>query len=37
MVEGFRAGTPPVTEVYRERAAEIAAHGYSVPSAPVPR
>ena len=34
-VEGFRAATPPVTEVYRERAGEIAEHGYSVPP-PVP-
>jgi uncharacterized peroxidase-related enzyme len=31
MVEGFRAATPPSPEVYRERAAEIAAHGYSSP------
>ena len=31
LVDGFRAQTPPVTEVYRERAAEIAAHGYSAP------
>lgn len=29
MVEGFRARTPPTAEVYRDRAAEIAAHGYS--------
>lgn len=29
IVEGFRARTPPVAEVYRERAGEIAAHGYS--------
>lgn len=29
MVEGFRARTPPDPEVYRERAHEIAAHGYS--------
>ena len=29
IVEGFRARTPPVAEVYRERASEIAAHGYS--------
>ena len=29
MVEGFRARTPPSPEVYRDRAAEIAAHGYS--------
>ncbi len=35
LVEGFRAATPPVTEVYRERASEIAAHGYSAPATPV--
>ncbi len=29
MVEGFRARTPPTAEVYRDRAAEIATHGYS--------
>ena len=29
IVEGFRARTPPVAEVYRDRASEIAAHGYS--------
>ena len=29
MVDGFRAATPPVTEVYRDRAREIASHGYS--------
>jgi uncharacterized peroxidase-related enzyme len=29
MVEGFRARTPPTPEVYRDRASEIAAHGYS--------
>jgi uncharacterized peroxidase-related enzyme len=29
MVEGFRARTPPSADVYRERATEIAAHGYS--------
>jgi len=29
MVEGFRARTPPSAEVYRDRATEIAAHGYS--------
>jgi uncharacterized peroxidase-related enzyme len=33
MVDGFRAATPPTAEVYRERAVEIADHGYSVPSA----
>jgi uncharacterized peroxidase-related enzyme len=37
MVDGFRAATPPVVEVYDERAAEIAEHGYSAPRpAPVP-
>jgi uncharacterized peroxidase-related enzyme len=34
MVEGFRAGTAPDTEVYRARAGEIAAHGYSAPPIP---
>jgi uncharacterized peroxidase-related enzyme len=29
MVEGFRARTAPSAEVYRARASEIAAHGYS--------
>ena len=29
MVEGFRARTPPSADVYRDRATEIAAHGYS--------
>ena len=29
MVDGFRAATPPSAEVYRDRASEIAAHGYS--------
>ena len=29
MVEGFRAKTAPSAEAYRERAAEIADHGYS--------
>jgi uncharacterized peroxidase-related enzyme len=33
LVDGFRARTAPVTEVYRERADEIAANGYSAPSA----
>lgn len=37
MVEGFRARTAPATDVYRDRAAEIAAHGYSAPpGTPVP-
>jgi uncharacterized peroxidase-related enzyme len=29
LVDGFRAMTPPVAEVYAERAGEIAEHGYS--------
>ena len=29
MVDGFRAMTPPTAEAYRERAGEIAEHGYS--------
>jgi AhpD family alkylhydroperoxidase len=29
MVDGFRAKTPPTTEAYRARAAEIAEHGYA--------
>ena len=29
LVEGFRARTPPTTEVYQSRAGEIAEHGYS--------
>ena len=29
LVEGFRARTPPSDEVYRDRAGEIAEHGYS--------
>jgi uncharacterized peroxidase-related enzyme len=35
MVEGFRARTPPSTEMYADRAVEIAANGYSAPPAPV--
>ena len=35
MVDGFRAMTPPTTEAYRERAGQIAEHGYSA-SAPLP-
>lgn len=35
MVDGFRAVTPPSPEAYRERAGEIAEHGYSAP-APTP-
>ena len=34
LVDGFRAATPPSAEVYRERAGEIAEHGYS--ARPVP-
>jgi uncharacterized peroxidase-related enzyme len=33
LVDGFRARTAPTPEVYRERAGEIAANGYSAPSA----
>ena len=29
MVEGFRAKTPPTAAAYRDRASEIATHGYS--------
>ena len=32
MVDGFRAMTPPTTEAYRERAGQIAEHGYSAPA-----
>lgn len=31
LVEGFRARTAPTTEVYAERASQIAANGYSAP------
>ena len=31
MVDGFRAATPPATAAYRDRAREIASHGYSDP------
>ncbi len=34
MVEGFRARTAPTPEAYRERAGEIASHGYSGTAAP---
>jgi len=37
MVEGFRARTAPTPEAYRERAAEIAEHGYSAQPAAVMR
>jgi uncharacterized peroxidase-related enzyme len=33
LVDGFRAPTPPSVEIYRPRAAEIAASGYSGPPA----
>lgn len=36
LVDGFRARTAPNTEVYRERAREIAAQGYSAPPGSVP-
>jgi uncharacterized peroxidase-related enzyme len=32
LVDGFRARTPADVEAYRERAAEIAEHGYGAPS-----
>lgn len=32
LVDGFRARTAPTTEAYRERAGEIADHGYSAPA-----
>jgi uncharacterized peroxidase-related enzyme len=32
LVDGFRARTAPTTEAYRERAGEIAEHGYSAPT-----
>jgi uncharacterized peroxidase-related enzyme len=34
LVDGFRAHTPADVEAYRERAGEIAEHGYSTPSRP---
>src|SRR4051812_28189632 len=38
LVEGFRARTAPTPEAYRERAGEIADHGYGMPvAAPVAR
>ena len=36
MVDGFRAATPPIVEVYDERAGEIAEHGYSAPRPATP-
>ena len=32
MVDGFRAKTPPSAAAYRDRAGQIAEHGYSAPS-----
>jgi hypothetical protein len=32
MVDGLRAKTPPSAEAFRERATQIADHGYSSPS-----
>jgi alkylhydroperoxidase/carboxymuconolactone decarboxylase family protein YurZ len=38
MVDGLRASTPPSDQAYRERAAQIAEHGYSDPRiAAIPR
>lgn len=37
LVDGFRARTAPSAEAYRERAAEIADHGYSAAPPPPPR
>jgi uncharacterized peroxidase-related enzyme len=37
LVEGFRARTAPTPEAYRERAGEIAEHGYSAPPVPAAR
>ncbi|HET8777218.1 MAG TPA: carboxymuconolactone decarboxylase family protein [Candidatus Limnocylindria bacterium] len=37
LVEGFRARTPPSPDAYRERAAEIAEHGYSAQPQPAVR
>jgi uncharacterized peroxidase-related enzyme len=34
LVDGFRARTPANVDVYRDRASEIAEHGYSGPAAP---
>ena len=34
LVDGFRARTPPSTDAYRTRAAEIAEHGYGPPPTP---
>jgi uncharacterized peroxidase-related enzyme len=36
LVDGFRARTPANVEMYRQRADEIAEHGYSAPSAVAP-
>jgi hypothetical protein len=38
MVDGLRARTPPSADAYRERAAQIAEHGYVDPRvASIPR
>ena len=34
LVDGYRARTPADIDVYRDRAAQIADHGYSAPPAP---
>src|SRR3954453_13348210 len=34
LVDGFRARTPADVKAYRDRAADIAEHGYSAPAAP---
>lgn len=36
IVDGFRARTPDTVEAYRQRAGEIADHGYSAPPVPPP-
>src|SRR4051794_23697955 len=36
LVDGFRARTPGDVSLYRDRASEIADHGYSAPAAPRP-
>ena len=36
LVDGFRAVTPPDPAMYRERAKEIAEHGYAAPGAAAP-
>jgi hypothetical protein len=37
LVDGFRARTPADVDAYRERAAQIAEHGYSAPPPPPDR